>query len=219
MIADSVTRMGEYAFSNSKTLQTIVFGKGIKVISRCCCSGNTALTTVTIPEGVTTVENEAFVLCPALKEVTLPRSVTSEDNAFPANTNVTRLNTRMESVENGGYVDAFKVNATVTELYQNAFDMLDLVNAERRKDGVQELVMDTGLLETAMQRATECVIYDSHTRPNGFACNSADSRIMGENITRYGGTPQEALEWWMNSPGHRAKFVKRQEMLYKSQSI
>ena len=97
--------------------------------------------------------------------------------------------------------------------------MLDLVNAERRKDGVQELVMDTGLLKTAMQRATECVIYDSHTRPNGFACNSADSRIMGENITRYGGTPQEAMESWMNSPGHRAKFAKRQEMLYKSQSI
>lgn len=36
VIADSVTRMGEYAFSNSKTLQTIVFGKCIKVISRCC---------------------------------------------------------------------------------------------------------------------------------------------------------------------------------------
>ena len=207
VIADSVTRMGEYAFSNSKTLQTIVFGKGIKVISRCCCSGNTALTTVTIPEGVTTVENEAFVLCPALKEVTLPCSVTSEDNAFPANTNVTRLNPKMESVENGGYVDAFKVNATVTELYQNAFDMLDLVNAERRKYGVQDLVMDTGLLETAMQRATECVIYNSHTRPNGFACNSANGRSMGENITRYGGTPQEAMEWWMNSLGHRANIL------------
>ena len=145
--------------------------------------------------------------------------MTSEDNAFPANTNVTRLNPKMESVENGGYVDAFKVNATVTELYQNAFDMLDLVNAERRKYGVQELVMDSGLLETDMQRATECVIYNRHTRPNGFACNSADGRIMGENITRYVGTPQEALESWMNSPGHRAKFVKRQEMLYKSQSI
>ena len=131
--------------------------------------------------------NEAFVLCPALKEVTLPCSVTSEDNAFPANTNVTRLNPKMESVENGGYVDAFKVNATVTELYQNAFDMLDLVNAERRKYGVQDLVMDTGLLETAMQRATECVIYNSHTRPNGFACDSANGRIMGENITRVWG--------------------------------
>ena len=207
VIADSVTRIGEYAFSNSNTLQTIVFGKGAKVIPRCCCSGNTALTTVTIPEGVTTVENEAFVLCPALKEVTLPLSVTSEDNAFPANTNVTRLNTRMEPVENGGYVDAFKVNATVTEHYQKAFDMLDLVNAERRKYGVQELVMDSGLLETAMQRATECVIYNSHTRPNGFDCNSADGRIMGENITRYGGTPQEALESWMNSPGHRANIL------------
>lgn len=153
------------------------------------------------------MENEAFVLCPALKEVTLPCSVTSEDNAFPANTNVTRLNPKMESVENGGYVEPFKINATVTELYQNAFDMLDLVNAERRKYGVQDLVMDTGLLETAMQRATECVIYNSHTRPNGFACDSANGRIMGENITRYGGTPQEAMEWWMNSLRHRANIL------------
>ncbi len=207
VIADSVTRIGEFAFSNSNTLQTIVFGKGVKVIPRSCCSGNKALTTVTIPEGVTTVENEAFLLCPALKEVTLPLSVTSEDNAFPANTNVTRLNPKMEPVENGAYVDAFKVNATVTELYQKAFDILDLVNAERRKYGVPELVMDQGLLETAMQRATECVIYNSHTRPNGFACNSADGRIMGENITRYGGTPQEAMESWMNSPGHRANIL------------
>ena len=50
------------------------------------------------------------------------------------------------------YADGEPVKLTATEMYKNAFAVLDLVNAERRKAGVPELVMDQGLLETAMQR-------------------------------------------------------------------
>ena len=49
-------------------------------------------------------------------------------------------------------------------------EMLNLVNVERRKHGLNPLVLDRDLNNGAMIRAREISEYFSHTRPDGTAC-------------------------------------------------
>ena len=88
-----------------------------------------------------------------------------------------------------------------------AYQVLDLVNARRRENGVAELKMDEDLFSAAMLRAAECVVDFSHTRPDGTACFTASSKMFGENIA--GGAPpaSEIMDMWMNSSGHRANIL------------
>ena len=49
-------------------------------------------------------------------------------------------------------VDTFSINLKVTEYYDRANQVLDYVNEERKRLGVQPLVLDADLQEAAMQR-------------------------------------------------------------------
>lgn len=207
VIPDSVTEIGESAFDYSNDLKTIVFGKGAKVIPSSCCYYDRALTTVIIPEGVTTIKESAFWWCTALEEITLPSTVNVIERAFEKATKVTIQNDNIKQIEDGTYIDGFYVSLTATELYQNAFAVLELVNAERKKAGVPALVMDPGLLDTAMQRSFETALYWSHTRPNGLDCFTANNKMRGENIAAGAPTPESVMDMWMNSDGHRANIL------------
>ena len=70
-----------------------------------------------------------------------------------------------------------------TMLYDEAFRVLNLTNEARAEKGLEPLTMDTELLEAAMQRAAETVVYYSHTRPDGSDCFTVNSRAAGENLT------------------------------------
>ena len=88
-------------------------------------------------------------------------------------------------------------------MYAKAFQVLDLVNKERAKQGLSPLTMDSSLLDTAMQRGFENVLYWSHTRPSGQDCFSANSLMMGENIAMGPDAAGQVMNLWMNSEGHR----------------
>ena len=69
--------------------------------------------------------------------------------------------------------------------YNYAFQVLKLVNKERKKRGLSSVVMDKELLSAAMKRAAEINVYYSHTRPDESICFtvlSDDMMLMGENI-------------------------------------
>ena len=51
--------------------------------------------------------------------------------------------------------------------YSAAYEALEELNALRREAGIEELVMDEAMMEMAVQRAAECAISFSHTRPDG----------------------------------------------------
>ena len=94
--------------------------------------------------------------------------------------------------------------------YADAFRIVELINIERKKEGLSEVKMDKGLLEAAMLRAAECSIYYSHTRPDGSRCFTAfpsTNGSSGENIAIGQRSPEEVMEAWMNSPGHRANIM------------
>lgn len=94
--------------------------------------------------------------------------------------------------------------------YSYAFDVLELVNEERAKKGQKALVMDEEMLETAMKRAAETNIYFSHTRPDGSVCFEVfpqDLWAYGENIAAGQPTPEDVMDSWMNSQGHRENIL------------
>lgn len=207
VIPDSVTKIEDGAFSYGQNLTTLVFGKGAATIPNGCCHYDRALTSVTIPEGVTTIKETAFWWCTALMEITLPSSVTTIEKAFESNTKVTIKNENIKQLEDGSYIDGLYVNVTAKERYKKAFEVLDLVNKERAKQGLSALVMDKSLLETAMMRGFETALYWDHTRPNGASCFTANSSMMGENIAAYAGDAKSVMNLWMNSDGHRANIL------------
>ncbi len=87
--------------------------------------------------------------------------------------------------------------------YDYAYEVLELVNEERAKEGSAPLTMNRELLDAAMLRAAETAVYYSHTRPDNSYFNSAlPELIILENIAAGYETPETVMEGWMNSPGH-----------------
>jgi uncharacterized protein YkwD len=104
------------------------------------------------------------------------------------------------------------VNVTLTGefKYDWAQGILRETNRYRTAAGLNPVVLDKQLTDAAMQRAAECNISFSHTRPNGKYCSSIfeDSfYITGENITRGAYGPEDATKAWYDSPGHRATLL------------
>ena len=92
--------------------------------------------------------------------------------------------------------------------------VLDLVNAERAKYGLTPLVMgDAKLTAAAQKRAEEIATVNSHTRPDGSKCFTVldeygvTDAATGENAAWGSVSPQEVVEAWMNSEGHRANIL------------
>ena len=98
---------------------------------------------------------------------------------------------------------------------QHAFlqEVVNLVNIERAKEGLAPLTMDAKVQAAAQVRAKECEQLFSHTRPNGSSFATAlkeqnvSYRSAGENIAWGQRSPQEVMEAWMNSAGHRANIM------------
>ena len=91
--------------------------------------------------------------------------------------------------------------------YSYAFEVLRLTNQERAKNGLPALKMDADLLEGAMVRGAESVIMFSHYRPNDSWCFTVAEGALAENIAAGQRSPQQVVEGWMDSPGHRANIL------------
>lgn len=93
--------------------------------------------------------------------------------------------------------------------------VLDLTNVERNKAGLQSLRLNDKLNQCAQAHSQDMAIADyfSHTGANGS--NAGDRAAsagyhyssLGENIAAGYITPQEVVQGWMNSPGHRANIM------------
>jgi len=96
-----------------------------------------------------------------------------------------------------------------------AAQVLALVNEERAKQNLPALRGGNSALTAAAQlRAQEIQTSFSHTRPNGTQCFSVLGQYnvgaysqAGENIAYGQATPDEVMQAWMNSSGHRANIL------------
>jgi hypothetical protein len=76
-IPDSVTIIGEGAFSGCTSLTSVTIPNSVTSIGNGAFSGCTSLASVTIPNSVTSIGSSAFSGCTSLISVTIPNSVTN----------------------------------------------------------------------------------------------------------------------------------------------
>lgn len=93
--------------------------------------------------------------------------------------------------------------------------VIELTNAQRRKNGLKDLQADTALSNVARTKSNDMRSknYFSHTSPTygspfdmmrdfGISYKSA-----GENIAKGQTTPEQVVDAWMNSEGHRKNIL------------
>lgn len=98
------------------------------------------------------------------------------------------------------------------EAYQNEF--LRRVNNERAKAGLKPVQLgDSSHNSAAQRRAEEIATVNSHVRPNGTKWYTVLSEYgvtdaaAGENAAWGSVSPEEVVNAWMNSEGHRANIL------------
>lgn len=99
----------------------------------------------------------------------------------------------------------------------NAFEkkVVELTNVERQKQGLKPLVLDEALSKVAREKSLDMQRnkYFSHTSPTyGSPFDMMKKfgisfRTAGENIAMGQRTPEEVVNAWMNSSGHRQNIL------------
>lgn len=91
--------------------------------------------------------------------------------------------------------------------------VIELVNIERAKEGLKPLKKDDTLNGLSDIRAKETVTLFEHKRPNGTKWstilkeNNVSYTNAAENIASGYSTPEDVVNAWMNSEGHRASIM------------
>ncbi|GAC91503.1 hypothetical protein KN10_1939 [Anoxybacillus flavithermus NBRC 109594] len=104
-----------------------------------------------------------------------------------------------------------------TSISQYAQQVIDLTNRERARAGLPALRADAQLSSVAQKKSEDMRKnnYFSHTSPTyGSPFDmmrdfGVSYRTAGENIAKGQRTPQEVVNAWMNSAGHRANILNR----------
>lgn len=98
------------------------------------------------------------------------------------------------------------------DAYQRSF--LTLINNERAQAGLAPVALgDSNHNAAAMERAEEISVVNSHVRPDGSKCFTVlkdygvTDTPTGENAAWGSVSPEEVVNAWMNSEGHRANIL------------
>jgi hypothetical protein len=114
IIPNSVTSIGQYAFSNRRSLTSIAIPNSVTSIGNFAFNNCRSLTSITIPNSVTKINGYAFADCISLTSVTIGSGVTSiGGDAFQYCTSLTSIvsnattapsitSTTFYSIKNGG---------------------------------------------------------------------------------------------------------------------
>ena len=129
IIPNSVTSIGNYAFSGCSGLTSVTIPNSVTSIGDHAFSGCSGLTSVTIPNSVTSIEEYAFSGCSSLTSVTIPNSVTSLGNgAFNGCSDLTSVTIPNSVTSIGAYtfdgcssLTSVTIPNSVTSIGQGAF--------------------------------------------------------------------------------------------------
>jgi uncharacterized protein YkwD len=95
--------------------------------------------------------------------------------------------------------------------------VIELINAERAKAGLNALSVQEQLREAAQGHSTDmaCSNYFSHFAPDGSSGGDRITRTgykwsyFGENIAAGYITPSQVVKAWMDSPSHKANILNK----------
>ena len=143
-LPNSLTYLGDYAFSGCKDLASISIGTGITEIPYNCFSGCNALTSVDLPEHVTSIGGGAYSYCNGLVSITLPSSIQAVGASAFANCsnleevvipdNVTTLGTG--AFQYDGKLKHVQIGKGITTLEKDLFNSCESLSSVELSEGL-----------------------------------------------------------------------------------
>ncbi len=174
----------------------------------------TAFTTETVTEPSSSAAPTTVTSTRRSSTATTTKRVTTTTRTTAQPTNETTVRktttTRTTTTAKPTTTTATNTGGAVAEYNRR---VLELVNEERAAEGLAPLSYRSDLQPYADIRAEEIIKSFSHTRPNGTSCFTVLTdagvhyRGLGENIAYGYRTPEDVVEGWMNSSGHRANIL------------
>ena len=143
-IPDSVTSIGDSAFSDCTSLASVVIPDSVTSIEGFAFSGCTSLASVNIPDSVTSIGDYSFRDCTSLASVNIPDSVTSiGEEAFWDCTSLASMS----------------ISDSVTTIYSYAFrgcKSLASLRYKGTKNQWKKISLDSGWKKDSSIRKVEC---------------------------------------------------------------
>lgn len=145
----------------------------------------------------------------AIPAPTLPKKTAAPTTAAPAPAPTTASPTAGTDPAPGGGAQNDDGQGSAAD------QVLSLVNAERAKAGCGPLTANATLARAAQAHSDDMAARDffDHTNPDGadpgdrVTASGYPWSTYGENIAMGQRTPEQVMEAWMNSPGHRANIL------------
>ncbi len=171
VIPDSVTAIGDYAFSGCTSLTSVTIPDSVTEIGSGAFYNCSGLTSVTIPDGVTTIESYAFYNCTSLTSVTIPDSVTEIGSfAFSGCSSLTSIT----------------IGNNVTEIGQNTFTSCSNLTSVTIGNSVKSIGSQAFM---SCRNLISITIPDNVTTIEDYAfnyCSSLTSVTIGSSVTFIG---------------------------------
>ena len=176
VIEEGVTSLGEYAFRDLRSVQSVQIAESVETLDRCCFENCSALTEVEIPAGVSMVGSDAFRHCLGLETVhmrgehtKIGSSAFSECNSL---TDVT-LPSALTELSDGIFAQCFNLSDinipdTVTHIGDSAFSScfnlkaIDLpenlisIGSSFYSSGLTEITLPAGIQEIDALAFSRC---------------------------------------------------------------
>ena len=194
IVPDSVTEIGNNAFSGCTSLSKVQLSNGLTKIGDSAFSGCTSLTEITVPDSVTEIGNYAFSNCKNITEITIPDSVTEIGNSAFYNCTLlskVKLPNGLTKIGNGAFyycenLPEITIPDSVTEIGNYAFDRCTSLSKVQLSNGLTK-IGDSAFRDC--KNLTEITIPDSVTEIGDYAfycCTSLSKVKLSNGLTKVG---------------------------------
>ena len=195
IIPNSVTGIGDAAFSSCKSLQSITIPNSVTKIGDAAFGSCKSLQSVTIPNSVTSIGDYAFYRCYSLQSVTIPNSVTKiGDYAFEQCYSLQSVTIPNSVTSIGDYafyrcysLQSVTIPNSVTKIGDYAFEQCY---------SLQSVTIPNSVTSIGDYAFEQCYSLQSVTIPNSITsigdgvfnvCKSLQSITIPNSVTKIGG--------------------------------